>query len=226
MSFSRFLEARNDGIPHMAGTRDYFFWFSVFPVFLLSNKSCHSLSFRLCARQPSRLVAIGEDVGTFESHPPNVVVYELLHYNEQPCMLFILWSNLPSAVLEDAQSLSFATLAQKWVNDLTDFMETAAIDDWDSSPAGQLHIWYERTMKALRTSDPSLFLFDPTILSLRLVTHLQSTLLTHHNFAINKSGKSKTSVLILLDFIRNWKDELLTGISKNPAIIRGLLSPA
>lgn len=28
-SFSRFLEARNDGISHMAGTWDYFFWFSV-----------------------------------------------------------------------------------------------------------------------------------------------------------------------------------------------------
>ncbi len=139
-------------------------------------------------------------------------------------MLFILWSNLPSAVVEDAQSLSFAALAEKWVNNLAGFMESSAIGEWDSAPAGQLHIWYERSMKTLRTSDPSLFLFDPTVLLLRLIVHLQSILISRHNFAINKPGKSKASVLIPLDFVRKWKEELLTEMRNDPATIRGLLS--
>ena len=140
-------------------------------------------------------------------------------------MLFILWSHLPSAVVQDAQSLSFATLAEKWVKDLAGFMDSVAISGWDATPAGSLHAWYQRSMETLRASESSLFLFDPTILLLRLVLHLQSTLLTHHNFTINKLGKGNASVLIPLEFIHEWRDELLKGISNNPAILRGLLVP-
>jgi hypothetical protein len=140
-------------------------------------------------------------------------------------MLFILWSNLPSAVVQDAQSLSFAKLAEKWIKDLAGFMESAAISGWDSAPAGQLHAWYQDSMDTLRASEPNLFLFDPTILLLRLVLHLQSTLLTRHNFTINKPGKGNASVLIPLEFVHKWKDELLKGISNDPAILRGLLLP-
>ena len=151
------------------------------------------IGLRLCARQPSRLITVGEDVRGFETHSPNVVVYELLRFNEQPCMLFILWSNLPSAVVEDAQSLSFVTLAEKWVRDLAGFMESAAIAGWDSAPAGQLHVWYERSLKTLRASDHTQFLFDPTILLLRLILHLQSTLMTRHNQQIWKGRRFSAS---------------------------------
>ena len=64
-------------------------------------------------------------------------------------MLFILWSNLPSAVVQDAQSLSFAKLTKKWIMDLAGFMENAAISGWDSAPAGQLHAWYQQSMESL-----------------------------------------------------------------------------
>ncbi len=40
MCLSRFLEARNDGISHMAWTRNYLIWFSVCSVFLF-NEICH-----------------------------------------------------------------------------------------------------------------------------------------------------------------------------------------
>lgn len=141
-------------------------------------------------------------------------------------MLFTLWSSLPSAVVDDAQSLSFATLVEQWISDLVRFMEGAAFDGWDSAPAGQLHIWYSTSMKALRQSDPLLYLFDPTILLLNLILHLQSTLQSRHHFVINKPGKGKSSALIPLDFIREWRDDLLKVLGSDTATVRALLTPS
>ena len=140
-------------------------------------------------------------------------------------MLFVLCSNLSSAVVEEAQSLSFASLVKKWVSDLVDFMESVAIDGWDSAPAGQLHAWYTASMKTLQSSDRTQFLFDPTVLLLRLMLHFQTTLQERHSFAINRQGRNNTSVLIPLEFIQKWRDDLLKQMETDTSIIQGLLLP-
>jgi len=101
---------------------------------------------------------------------------EFLHINTQLCLLFILWPNIPSVVVEDVFQLSFAILAEKW-KDLALFMEAVALDDWDSAPATKLHSWYDSALKRLKASDQNTFLFDPTVLLSQLLIHLHLSIL-------------------------------------------------
>ena len=147
---------------------------------------------------------------------------ELLHVNTQPCLLFILWPNTPSVVVEDAFQLSFAILAEKWIEDLALFMEAVALDDWDSAPATKLHSWYDGALKRLKASDQNTFLFDPTVLLSQLLVHLHSSILARHCYDITKQQERK-SLLIPLEFIRVWKHELLKEMKRDLGILRELM---
>ena len=175
------------------------------------------LNDRLTAKEPSRLIDLGTDVGSFEGLAPNTVIQELLLINQRPCVLFIRWPTLPSAVVDAAAQLSFSVLAQNWINDLAQFLEDTEVTLGDAVPASKFQEWYSRTLKVLHSADPRQYLFDPTLFLSRLLIHLRSTLHMIHHFDINGTTRSGGPVFVPLCFIRRWKEELILKIHENLA---------
>jgi hypothetical protein len=122
---------------------------------------------------------------------------------------------LPTLVMDSALQLSFSTLAQNWVNDLTHFLEDVDINFGDTVPASSIQAWYSHILKTLREADPKLYLFDPTVFVARLLIHLRSTLQHVNHFDINGVTKSGGPVFVPLCFIRSWKEEFLSGLNKD-----------
>lgn len=178
----------------------------------------------LTSRAPSRLIDLGMDVGTFETHAPNAIIQELLHVNQRPCVLFIRWPTLHTLVTDAASQLSFSALAQNWINDLCQFLEDAEVNLGDAVPASRFQEWYACTLKYLREADPKRYLFDPTLFLARLLIHLHSTLYTINHLDINCATKSGGAVFVPLCFIRCWKEKLLSELHGDMAILRGLIS--
>lgn len=169
----------------------------------------------MTSKEPSRLVDLGIDTGSFESHAPNTIIHELLNINLKPCVLFIKWPVLPTIVKDSASQLSFSTLAQNWVNELCQYLEDVEVNFGDAVPASSLQEWYSHTLKRLREADPKQYLFDPTIFLARLLIHLRSTLQNVNHFDINGATKSGGPVFVPLCFIRSWKREFISKLNED-----------
>ena len=160
------------------------------------------------------------ETGSFEDHALNTIIHELLNINLKLCVLFIKWPALPTLVMDSASQLSFSTLAQNWVDDLSQFLEDVDMNIGDAVPASSLQEWYSCALKRLREADPKQFLFDPTIFLARLLVHLRSTLQNVNHFDINGATKSGGPVFIPLCFIRSWKKEFLSNLNKDLTMLR------
>jgi len=160
------------------------------------------LNDRLTVKEPSRLIDLGTNIGSFKGLTPNTVIQELLLINQSPCMLFICWPTLPSRVVDAAVQLSFSVLAQNWINDLAQFLEDTEVTFGDAIPASKFQGWYSHTLKVFHSADLNQYLFNPTSFLSRLLIHLHLTLHIIHHFDINgatRSGVQFSSLSVLYD---------------------------
>jgi len=220
-ALSRIWEYWNACISHLPRKRHNLFWHRVSCFFSITT-ICPLIFCRLSIRQPSRVIYFLSDTSGFETHTPNLIVHELLHVNQKPCILFMWWPALPSLVTDEATKLSFIARAQYWVNDLVQFLEGEECVG-DSFPASKLQEWYAATLKILCSVDPRHYLFDPTVFLVRMLVHLRSTLLNVNRFDINGATKSKGPIFVPLCFVRSWKEELLPKLHGNQSVLSELM---
>ena len=135
-------------------------------------------------------------------------------FNANPCLLFIRCSSDPSAVLDEAISISFTTRASQTANSLKRYLESAGVAG-DAVSSSKISNWYQAMCHDLKKSNRYDHLFDPTLLVVGIMKHLVTSLQTN-----NKLDAVSQSILIPLCFIRSWALDFAEAVKMDPAWLR------
>ena len=116
-------------------------------------------------------------------------------------------------VKEEAENLRFRTQVLQAANDLVTFLEKSGVPG-DAVQSSCLSQWYKAKYTDLKSSAPTDFLFDPSILVVGIIQELVTTLNT-----VNKLDVARKNVLIPLSLVRSWEGSFKEDVTKDDAVL-------